>query len=98
MGCGVPNPPPTWPRGWGAPRLLTRANVRSYLQIDDAELIARMRRGHVPKPLWGTDPALPAARWDRQAIDRALDRASAVPSSIEADEDKLDKALGTGRR
>lgn len=37
--------PCAWPRGWGAPRLLTRAQVRAYLQVDDGELQARMSRG-----------------------------------------------------
>ena len=86
--------PPIWPRGWGAPRLLTRAQVRGYLQCDDAELTLRMQRGQVPGPLWNSNPALPSARWDRVAVDRALNRASTMPN-LDADEALLDRALGT---
>jgi hypothetical protein len=90
--------PILWPRAWGAPRLLTRNQVRSYLQITDADLVARMARGQVPGPLWGTDADLADARWDRQAVDRALDRASAIPSIVDAGTEELDRAFGTGRR
>jgi hypothetical protein len=82
---------------WGAPRLLTRGQVRSYLQVDDAELVRRMASGQVPGPLWGCDPDLTSARWDREAIDRALDRASAIKSNVAAAEEEFDRALGTGQ-
>ena len=89
--------PPTWPRGWGTPRLLTRAQVRAYLQCDDAELTVRMERGQLPGPLWRCDHALSTARWDRVSVDRALNRASAIPASIDAAVEELDRALGTRR-
>lgn len=79
---------------WGAPRLLTRAQVRAYLQVTDKELTARMQRGQIPGPLWGSDAALDNARWDRQAIDRAVDRASAIPAHLDAAAEELDLALG----
>jgi hypothetical protein len=87
--------PPTWPRGWGSPRLLTRAQVRGYLQCNDSELTARMERGQLPGPLWKCDAALPSARWDRAALDRAINRASAIPASIDAAVEELDRALAT---
>jgi len=82
---------------WGAPRLLTRNQVRAYLQVNDGELTERMRRGQIPGPLWGSDPALANARWDRFAIDRALDRASAIPAHTDAAMEELDRALGLRR-
>ncbi len=87
----------TWPSVWGAPRLLTRDQVRGFLQMEDAELTQRMSRGQLPGPLWGCDPALPSARWDRQSLERALNRASAIPVNDLAGEEELDRALGTGR-
>jgi hypothetical protein len=86
-----------WPSAWGTPRLLTRDQVRDYLQIEDAELTQRMARGQIPRPLWGCDPALPSARWDRKGIDRAIDRASMIRIHDLAGEEELDRALGTGR-
>ncbi len=88
----------TWQSTWGAPRLLTRDQVRGYLQTDVNDLTLRMRRGQLPVPLWGCDPALPSARWDRKALERAVDRASAIPSNDLAGEEELDIALGTRRR
>ena len=79
---------------WGAPRLITREQLRAYLQVAEAELSKRLARGHVPGPLWGCDPALPDARWDRHAVDRAVDRASAIPSHIEAAAEEMDNAFG----
>lgn len=83
-----------WPSAWGAPRLLTRAQVRGYLQITDSELADRIRKGQVPKPLWGCDAALQSARWDREAVDRALSRESAIPVSMGAATEALDEAFG----
>lgn len=77
------------------PRLLTRAQLRAYLgDIAAAELDERIRRGRLPGPLWGATPGDKAARWDRRAVDMALDRASAIPGSLEADTLILDRSLG----
>ena len=89
--------PERWPNAWGAPRLLTRQQLRGYLQIDEAELGERIRKGQVPKPLWGCDQTLPSARWDREAVDRALSRASAIPASVDAAIEALDDACGYAR-
>lgn len=82
---------------WGAPRLLTRGQVRAYLQVTDAELTQCIGRGQIPGPLWGSDAALGNARWDRLAVDRALDRASAIPAHVDAAMEDLDRGLGTRR-
>jgi hypothetical protein len=83
-----------WPAAWGAPRLLRRAQVRAYLQIEEREMADRMRRGQLPGPLWGCDPELPSARWDRQAVDRAVNRASAIPDHTVAATEELDREFG----
>jgi hypothetical protein len=77
------------------PRLLTRTRLRAYLHdLKWAEIDARMKRGQLPGPLWGIPADHPDARWDRRAVDRALDAASGIPASIEVDEAALDRALG----
>ncbi|SHK23597.1 hypothetical protein SAMN02745194_04511 [Roseomonas rosea] len=78
-----------------APRLLTRAQLRCYLGgLDWSAVSQRIANGRIPGPLWGLAPTDPAARWDRRAVDRALDAASSIPASIEDDARSLDRALG----
>jgi hypothetical protein len=79
---------------WGAPRLITREQLRAYLQMQEAELADRLRRGQLPGPLWDGDAALTNARWDRHAVDRALDRASSLRSDIDAAVAELDREFG----
>jgi hypothetical protein len=77
------------------PRLLTRTQLRGYLGgISLTELDRRMTSGRLPGPLWGVAAADKAARWDRRAVDHALDCASAIPGSVEADVQILDRGLG----
>lgn len=77
-----------------APRLLSRAELRTYLGgIEDAEIDRRMARHQLPGPMWGSRPGDKAARWDRLAVDRALDRASDISRSVEASTEALDAAL-----
>lgn len=80
--------------GAHAPRLLTRAQLRQYLQITVTELAERIDRGEIPRPLWGAKPDDRAARWDVRAVDRALDAASGPTASVAAAEAFLDRALG----
>ncbi|MBO1080857.1 hypothetical protein [Roseomonas haemaphysalidis] len=76
-------------------RLMTRAALRAYLHgLPWGEINARMEAHRLPKPLWNTPPDHPAARWDRKAVDRALDAASGMPLTVEAGTAFLDKALG----
>lgn len=86
-----------WRADWGAPRLLSRFQVRAYLQLTDRELADRIRKGQLPNAIWGCDPALPSARWDRQAVDNALNRASAVPLGEKALIEELDRDWGLRR-
>ena len=79
-----------------AARLLTRAALRGHLGgLPWAEVVARMERGQLPRPLWGLAADDPRARWDRKGVDRALDLASSLPATLEADEALLDRALET---
>jgi hypothetical protein len=75
--------PIKWPSVWGAPRLLTRDQVRSYLQIEDAELTQRMARGSLfkffsvamspePAPVCGRDAL--SARRPKGAVGRLAER------------------------
>ena len=54
------------------PRLLRRAQVLELLQVSSSTLARWIERGIVPPPVDGT------ARWDRLAIERALDRVCQV--------------------
>jgi hypothetical protein len=76
-------------------RLLDRAALRTYLGgLPWTEVVARIEAGRLPEPVWGLDPGDRRARWDIRAVDRALDRASGLPGTIEAQEKELDRALG----
>jgi hypothetical protein len=77
------------------PRLLTRAALREYLgSIPHAEVDALIKRGKIPGPLYNLAADHKHARWDRCAVDRALDAASNLPGSIEAGTAELDRAFG----
>ncbi len=79
----------------GEPRLLTRTALREFLgSIPHAEIDAWIKRGKIPGPLWNLLPDHRLARWDRCAVDRALDAASNLPGSIEAGTAELDRAFG----
>ncbi len=60
------------------PRGLTREDAAAYCGLTPDGFDAWVRRGIVPGPIPGTQ------RWDRKAIDLALDRASGIQSSGEA--------------
>jgi hypothetical protein len=57
------------------PRLLTRKQAMAYLALSGGAFNAWIRQGLIPGPLAGTH------RWDRLAIDTALDRASGLNSA-----------------
>ena len=63
------------------PRLATRAEAAAYLALSTAGFDDWIRRGIIPGPISGT------RRWDRFAIDAALDRASRISSSTEKEND-----------
>lgn len=82
------DPPPS--------RLLTKPALRVHLGgLPWDEIQTRMKNGQIPLPLWGLAPEDSRARWDRKSVDRALDLASSIPATLEADEALLDRALGT---
>lgn len=82
-----------------SPRLLSRAALRARLGgLPWSEIAARMERGQIPGPVWGLAPDDPRARWDSPAVDRALDAASGLPATIEADEAALDREFGLPAR
>lgn len=54
------------------PRLLTKAQAASYCSLSPAGFDDWRRKGAIPAPLSGT------ARWDRRALDAALDKLSGL--------------------
>lgn len=65
------------------PRLLSGAEAAAYLGISRATFAKWVAAGLAPKPLTGT------RRWDRKALDLALDKASGIvtPTSISEDDE-----------
>jgi hypothetical protein len=64
------------------PRLMSGADVAAYLRITPATFSKWVAAGRAPAPLPGT------RRWDKKAIDLALDKASDIQApSIVPDED-----------
>lgn len=55
-----------------APRLLTKAQAAEYCQLTPSGFSEWVRVGRLPKRLAGTQ------RWDKAAIDAALDRLSGI--------------------
>ena len=62
------------------PRGLTREDAAAYCGLTPDGFDDWVKRGVVPGPIPGTQ------RWDRKAIDLALDRASGLESSQESDD------------
>jgi predicted DNA-binding transcriptional regulator AlpA len=62
-----------------APRLLTREQAAAYCGISLTTFTAWIRRGIVPGPVPETH------RWDRKAIDAALDALSHIDDNLEGD-------------
>jgi hypothetical protein len=69
-----------------APRLMTREEAAAYCSISLNGFGNWVRNGIVPRPVPGTK------RWDRRAIDKALDEISGIkPTAIAAEEDEADR-------
>lgn len=65
------------------PRLMSGADAAAYLGLTPTTFAKWVADGRAPKPLPGT------RRWDRKAIDSALDKASgiAAPSVVPEDDE-----------
>lgn len=67
------------------PRLMSGPDAAAYLGLTPATFAKWVAEGRIPKPLPGT------RRWDRRAIDIALDKLSGtVAPSIVPDEDPFE--------
>lgn len=70
------------------PRLLSRQEAATYCGVSVATFSGWVTAGHIPRPLFGSK------RWDKKAIDAALDKASGLALPVAAsDEDPLEKWL-----
>jgi hypothetical protein len=67
------------------PRLMTGAEAAAYLGLTPASFTKWVADGRAPRPLPGT------RRWDRKAIDLALDKASGIPPAPVLKEDQEDE-------
>jgi transcriptional regulator with XRE-family HTH domain len=74
------------------PRLMTGAEAAAYLGLTPASFSKWVANGRAPKPLPGT------RRWDRKAIDLALDKISGLPPAPVPKEDQGQDALEQWRR
>ena len=60
-----------------APRLLTREQAAAYCALSVHGFSEWVKSGKLPGPISGT------VRWDRKAIDAALDRASGLQTTLQ---------------
>jgi hypothetical protein len=67
------------------PRLMTGAEAAAYLGLTPASFSKWVAKGRAPPPLPGT------RRWDRKAIDLALDKISGIPLTPLSKEDEAEK-------
>ena len=64
-------------RGAVAPRLMTKAEAASYCAFTPSRFSQLVKAGTLPKPVPGT------TRYDRVAIDRALDKFAGLQSDAD---------------
>jgi hypothetical protein len=64
------------------PRLMTGTEAAAYLGLTPGSFSKWVADGRAPKPLPGT------RRWDRKAIDLALDKISGIPTAPPSKEDR----------
>jgi hypothetical protein len=69
------------------PRLMTGSEAAAYLGLTPATFSKWVSSGKAPPPLPGT------RRWDRKAIDLALDKISGIPPAPVLKEDQGQDAL-----
>lgn len=70
-----------------SPRLLTRPDAAAYCHVSVATFSAWVSMGLLPGPVFQSK------RWDREAIDAALDRESGIERGKPEPEDPLQKWL-----
>ena len=79
------------PNAVHAQRCLTHQQVRVYVGLSDSGLADWIDRELIPGPIKGTK------RWDRKAIDLALDKASGIAATSEPSAyDKWKAGQGAG--
>ena len=66
------------------PRLLSRQEAAAYCGVSLSTFHGWVKAGNLPAPLFGSK------RWDKKAIDAALDRASGLEQGV-ANEDPYEK-------
>ena len=64
---------------------MTGAEAAAYLGLAPASFTKWVADGRAPRPLPGT------RRWDRKAIDFALDKISGIPSASASNEDQVEE-------
>lgn len=76
------------------PRGLTREQAAEYVGVEPATFDKYRQRDLLPGPMRGT------MRWDRRALDRAMDRLSGLDeqSPARVEEDPYMAGLGNGER
>lgn len=68
------------------PRLLTRTQAAEYCGLKPSGFDKWIASGKLPRPLAGT------RRWDRKALDLALDQLSGITASaVPSEEDEADR-------
>lgn len=72
-------------------RLLSRQEAAAYCGCSTATFSGWVAAGHMPKPLFGSK------RWDKKAIDDALDKASGLANDNVAGESAIERFLRTGK-
>jgi len=72
-------------------RLLSRQDAAAYCGCSTATFSGWVAAGYMPKPLFGSK------RWDKKAIDEALDKASGLANDNVAGESAVDRFLRTGK-
>ena len=75
----------------GLPRLLTRDQVAAYCAIHSSTVDAWVKKGWLPPATFRTGRG-GTTRWDRRAIDRALDARSGLAGPESAEDELIRRA------
>ena len=69
------------------PRLLSRHEAAAYCGCSPSTFSRWVTEGYLPRPLFGSK------RWDKRAIDAAIDRASGIDTAKTEEVDPMEKWL-----